>query len=129
MEYISVHFLAFLEHTLGWLCHKMYLKLWPRGVPVTVKQKQIQLVSMRIQIWSQALVSRSGSSVAMNCGVGCRHSLDPASLWLCYRLAAVAAVRPLAWELPYAAGVALKSRKTEKQKNLDLSFAVILFLI
>ena len=27
------------------------------------------------------------------------------------RLAAVAPIRPLAWELPYAAGVALKSKK------------------
>ena len=33
---------------------------------------------------------------------------DPTLLWLWYRLAAVALILSLAWELPYAAGVALK---------------------
>ena len=33
---------------------------------------------------------------------------DPAWLWLWHRLAAVAPIRPLAWELPYAADAALK---------------------
>ena len=33
---------------------------------------------------------------------------DPTLLWLWYRLAAVAQIQPLAWELPYAAGAALK---------------------
>ena len=32
-------------------------------------------------------------------------------LWLRCRLAAVAVIGPLAWEPPYAAGAALKSRK------------------
>ena len=36
-------------------------------------------------------------------------------LWLWRRLAAVVLIPPLAWELPYAAGVALK-----REKNLDL---------
>ena len=40
----------------------------------------------------------------MNCGVGCRRDLDPELLWLWHRLAAAALIRPLAWELPYAAG-------------------------
>ena len=34
-----------------------------------------------------------------------------ASLWLWCRLAAAALIRPLALELPYAAGVALKKKK------------------
>ena len=38
-----------------------------------------------------------------------RHGPDPALLWLWYRLAAIAPTRPLAWELPYAAGVAQKA--------------------
>ena len=37
-------------------------------------------------------------------------------LWLWHRLEAVAGVPPLAWELPYAAGVGLKS-KAKKPKN------------
>ena len=35
-------------------------------------------------------------------------------LWLWCRLAAVALIGPLAWELPYAAGVALKKKKAQK---------------
>ena len=43
----------------------------------------------------------------MSCGVGCRRGLDLALLWLWprRRLAAIAPVRPLAWELPYAMSV------------------------
>ena len=36
---------------------------------------------------------------------------DPALLWLWYRPATVAPTVPLAWEPPYAASVALKSKK------------------
>ena len=38
--------------------------------------------------------------------------LDLVLLWLWYRLAAVAPVRPLAWEPPYTVGAALKKTKT-----------------
>ena len=37
-----------------------------------------------------------------------RWVVDPALLWLWRRPAAAAPIRPLAWEPPYAAGVALK---------------------
>ena len=39
---------------------------------------------------------------------------DPVLLWLWRRLAAIAPTRPLAWEPPFAAGVALKSKKINK---------------
>ena len=45
------------------------------------------------------------------CCVGCRCSLDTALLWLWCRLAAVALIQPLTWELPYAIGADLKSKK------------------
>ena len=51
----------------------------------------------------------------MSCGVGCRHGLDLVLLWLWHRLAAVAPIRPLAWEPPYALAAALKRQKTEKK--------------
>ena len=51
----------------------------------------------------------------MSCGVGCRHSSDPALLWLWPKLAAVALFQPLAQEPPYAMGAALK--KAEKKKK------------
>ena len=47
----------------------------------------------------------------MSYGIGCRCSLDLALLWLWRRLAAAAPIQPLAWELPYATGVALKKAK------------------
>ena len=56
----------------------------------------------------------------MSCGVGCRRSSDLALLWLWLRQAATALIRPLAWESPYALGVALekdKKDKTNKQTN------------
>ena len=43
----------------------------------------------------------------MSCGVGYRHGLDPALLWLWP--VAVALIQPLAWEPPYAMGEALKA--------------------
>ena len=54
----------------------------------------------------------------MSCGVGHRLDLDLALLWLWRRPAATVPIRPLAWELPYATGVALKSqKKREKEKK------------
>ena len=51
-------------------------------------------------------------SLASLSGSGIRHCHE---LW--HRLAAAAPVQPLAWELLYAAGAALKKKKTE---NLEL---------
>ena len=47
----------------------------------------------------------------MSCGVGHRCGSDPALLWLSCKLAAVAPIQPLVWEPPYAARLALKSKK------------------
>ena len=55
----------------------------------------------------------------MSCGVGGRRRSDSALLWLWCRLAATAPIPPLAWEPPYAAGVALK-KKTDKDKENKL---------
>ena len=48
---------------------------------------------------------------AMSYGVGCRLGLDPTLLWLWRRPVAVALIRPLAWELSYVMGAALKKKK------------------
>ena len=53
----------------------------------------------------------------MSCGVGLRCGSDLALLWLWRRLEAVALIRPLAWEPPYAEGEALKSKKAKKKKK------------
>ena len=51
----------------------------------------------------------------MSCGEGRRCRLDMALLWLWRRPAAVALIRPLAWEPPYATGAAQKRQKTKKK--------------
>ena len=52
----------------------------------------------------------------MSYGVGCRRGSDPALLWLWHRPVATALIRPLAWEPPYAVGVALKGGKIKNKK-------------
>ena len=48
----------------------------------------------------------------MSHGEVCRCGSNPALLWLWHRPGAVAPMRPLAWEPPYATGVALKRPNT-----------------
>ena len=52
----------------------------------------------------------------MSCGVGHRLGSDPVLLWLWYRPAAIAPIRPLAWEPPYAAGATLEKTKRQKKR-------------
>ena len=103
-------------------------------VPTVVQGKWIQLVSMRMQVQSLALLSGSGilhccelwcrlqmwlrSGIAVNCGVGCRRGIDPVLLCLWHRPEAAATLGPLAWEPPYAVGVALRRQKTKKKKKV-----------
>ena len=63
----------------------------------------------------------------MNCGVCRRHGFDPTLLWLWCRPAAAAPIPPLAWELPHAAGAALK--KKESKKRLMRLIISIYFLL
>ena len=63
----------------------------------------------------------------MSCGIGCIWGLDLALLWLRYRPAAVAPIRPLAWEPPCAVGGALKNKQTKKAEWMlrrTLAFSV-----
>ena len=55
----------------------------------------------------------------MSYGVDHRCGLDLALLWLWHRPAAAAPIRPLAWEPPYAAGVALEKAKKKKKKDKE----------
>ena len=53
----------------------------------------------------------------MGCGIGCRCGLDLALLWLWGRLTAAASIQPLAGELPFALGAALKKKKKKVSKH------------
>ena len=57
----------------------------------------------------------------MSCGVSHRCSSDLALLWLWQRPAAIALIRPLAWEPPCAVNVALEKTK-KKGININLNF-------
>ena len=72
------------------------------------QQKYTQLVSMRFDPWPR---------IAMSCVVGCRYGSDSKLLWLWCRPAAVAPVRPLSWEPPYAVGAVLKRQKERKKER------------
>ena len=49
--------------------------------------------------------------------LGHRCSLDPELLWLWCRPVSTAPIRPLAWEPPYATGVALEKAKRQKKEK------------
>ena len=61
---------------------------------------------------------------ATSCSIFRRCGLDLVLLWLWCRPAAAASIQPLAWELPYATGVAVKEKKTKKKKSLTDSHLV-----
>ena len=70
----------------------------------------------------------------MSCDVDRTRCSDPVLLWLWLwrRPAAIAPVQPLAWEPPYALGVALKGqkgKKTEKQIKRGVTSLVMLVLL
>ena len=54
--------------------------------------------------------------VALRCCLGHKRGLDLALLWLWHRLAVAALIGPLAWELPYAAGI---KNKNKAKQNLE----------
>ena len=72
---------------------------------------------MRTRVQSLASLGGLRIGVAVSCGVGHRLSSDPRLLWLWRRPVATAPVQPLAWEPPYAVGVALKDNKKKKEKK------------
>ena len=61
----------------------------------------------------------------MSCGVGCRSSSDPALLWLWCRPAAAAQIRPLAWEPPWATGVALERKGKNTFNNIGIGVPTV----
>ena len=79
-------------------------------VPV-VAQKRIRLGTMRFRVQSLVLLSGLRIWCCRELWWRSKTWLDPAWLWLWRRPAAIALIRPLSWEPPYAAGAALKSKK------------------
>ena len=91
-----------------------------REFPSWISVLRTRLVSCGCRSDSGLTQWGEGSGDAMSCGVGHRCGLDLLWLWLWYRLAAAAPIRPLAWELPYATGEALKRQNKTVQKAKQL---------
>ena len=66
---------------------------------------------MVLQVRSLALLSGLRIWHTVSCGVGHRCSSDLILLWLWHRSEALALIQPLAWEPPYAVGVAIKKKQ------------------
>ena len=71
---------------------------------------------MRMRVQSLASLSELRIWCCCSCGVGRRCGYDLKLLWLWHVPAAAALIGPLAWERPYAVGMALKKTK-KKEKN------------
>ena len=56
----------------------------------------------------------------MSQGIVRRLSLDPKLLWLWHRPAAIAPIRPLAWEPPYAMDAGFKKQQQQQKVHKDL---------
>ena len=78
--------------------------------------EELDMVSMRMQVWSLVWLSALRVWHCCRCIVGWRCVLDPALLWWQHRLAAAALIWPLAWKLPYATGAALKRKKKIRKR-------------
>ena len=77
-----------------------------------VKNQTLFLWGRGFNPWSHAV--GYGSGIATSCCVSHRCNLDPMLLWLRCRPAATAPIWNLAWEIPYAVGVAIKTNKQSK---------------
>ena len=83
------------------------------------QQKQIQLVSMRMQVRSSASLSRSRIQRCHELWYKSQMWLESrvaVALWLWCRLAAVTLICPLAWKLPYATSCGPKKQKKKVPK-------------
>ena len=80
---------------------------------------QTQLISMRIQVQSLALLS--GLRIRHCHELWCRLQtwLGSLLLWLWRRPVATAPIRPLAWERPCAIGAALEKAKRQKKRKKE----------
>ena len=81
-----------------------------------VQWKQIQLVSMRMQVQSLASVTGLRIGIAMSCGVGGRWGSDPMLLWLQGRPAAAAPIQPGNFHMPWC------GPKKKKKLHMDFYF-------
>ena len=83
--------------------------------PLWLSGLRPDIVSLRMQVLSLDLLSGLRIWHCHSCSIGPKWCSDPELLWLWCRPAAVAPIPPLAWEPPYATGVALKRKRKKKR--------------
>ena len=83
------------------------------GTEETNATRNLGTVRLRVQSLASLSTSRIGRCHELWCRS--QSSLDLVLLWLWCRPMATAPIRPLAWELSYATGVALKRQKDQKK--------------
>ena len=84
---------------------------WASGLAFINRNEGVPTVAQRVTN-PTSILGHAGSILGLTQWVK-----DLALLRLWCRLAAAAPISPLAWELPYVAGVALKSKKKKKEKK------------
>ena len=89
------------------------------GVPIVTQQNRIGLASMRMQVRTLALLSGLRTWHCRELWCRWQTWLGSGMVWLWHGLAAAALIGPLAWELPYAVGTALKRQKNKTKQNTD----------
>ena len=82
-------------------------------------------ISMRM--WVRSLASFSGLRIWCCHKLPTRSKMELGSgvVWLWRRLAAAALIQPLAWELPYATGAALKTAPPKKNPHISKGFFLL----
>ena len=93
----------------------MEILLWLSGNNPTSIHEDVGSIYGFTQWLGTVAMSYGVMAVAMSYGVGHWCGLDVVLLWLW--LTAEAPVHPLAWEFPYAEGMAQKSKKKKKKKK------------
>ena len=89
-------------------------------VSIVMQQKLIQLVSMKMQVQSLALLSGSGIQLCLELsGSGCRCGLNPALLLAVVWPGSRSSDLISSLGTSYAASVALKSKKKRRKKEKD----------
>ena len=97
-----------------------------QGVTIAAQWKQIWLVPMKMGFNPCLHSVAQQSGVAVSCSIGHKCGSDPSLLWQWYMLAAGAPIWLLAWELPYASGVALKNQKKKKKEAVHIYNGILL---
>ena len=76
---------------------------------------------MRMLVQPLASLSGLRIHIATSYSIGCRYGWDLVLLWVWCRPAVAASIQPLAWELLYIIGAALKKENLDNRCNIIMN--------